>query len=55
MKVKALVDFRDKVTGTLRKEGSTFEVDDERGKELISDPRNVAEKVVEKKTTTKKK
>lgn len=43
MTLRALRKFRDKVTGEIRMPGDIFEASDERGLELVQDPRNVAE------------
>ena len=57
MKVKANIQFRDKYTAELYKAGDILEVDEARGKELLSDPRSVVSEVKETETkgTPKKK
>ena len=53
MKLLIKREFRDKITGELYKEGSVVEFSDERGKEILADPRSLASE--SKKRTTKKK
>lgn len=50
MKLKALRQFEDGVT---RIKGKVFEVDDERGKELLADDRKLVEVVKDKKKEDK--
>ena len=38
MKLKTNYEFKDKLTDKIHKVGSVFEVEDERGKELLSHP-----------------
>ena len=57
MKVKANIQFRDKYTAELYEAGDVLEVTEERGKELLSDPRSIVTEFEEKETkgTPKKK
>ena len=48
MFLRALIRFNDKITGEKRMPGDIFEASEERGRELIADPRNVAEEITEK-------
>lgn len=56
MKLKTEKQFRDKITGELHEVGSTFEVEEERGEELLADARNLVARVKEstKKAASKK-
>lgn len=59
MKLKVEKQFRDKITGDLRKVGDIFEADEERAKTLLDDSRELVTLVKEdaekpKKTRSKK-
>jgi hypothetical protein len=56
MKLKILMKFRDRNTGTLYNVGDEVEFDEKRANELLADKRNLVEKIltVEKKATTEK-
>lgn len=45
MKLKVAVEFIDKYTKELYKVGTVIEVEDERGKELLADSRNLVREV----------
>ncbi len=47
MKLKVEKQFRDKITGDLRKVGDTFEAEEERAKELLNDFRELVTLVKE--------
>lgn len=47
MKLKVEKQFRDKITGKLHEINSVFEVDDERGRELLGDDRNLVTQIKE--------
>lgn len=53
MKLLIKKAFRDKITMELYKEGTVVEFEDERGKEILADPRDLASE--SKKRVTKKK
>lgn len=53
MKLKVIKDFYDKYTNEFYKVGQTINVSEERGKEILSSPYNVAELIKEKKIKTK--
>lgn len=62
MKLKVEKKFKDKITDELHQVDDVFEVDEERGKELLSDSRNLVTQVKEEvkkdekpKTTSKAK
>lgn len=48
MTLRALKKFCDKVTGEIRMPGDIFDASEDRGRELIQDPRDVAEEYTEK-------
>lgn len=57
MKLKVISEFFDKYTDELYKVGKEIEVDDKRGKEILSNPLSLVEKVEEarpKRTSTRK-
>lgn len=57
MKLKVIQDFHDKDTDELYRVGKIIEVDEKRGKELLSNPLLLVEKVIEnrEKSTRKSK
>ena len=55
MKIKVEKQFRDKITGDLRNVGDVFEAEDERGRELLNDPRELVTLVKEDKDEEKPK
>lgn len=54
MKLKVEKQFRDKITNELHEVGDVFEVDEARGKELLSDSRKLVSAVVEEVEKPKK-
>lgn len=55
MKIKVEKQFRDKITGELRNVGDVFEAEEERGRELLDDPRELVTLVKEDKDEEKPK
>lgn len=45
MKLKVVKKFRDKITGELHQVGDTFEVEDERGEELLGHEMGIVSEV----------